>query len=382
MSTHYSRLLAPPAKSFFLFGPRGTGKTTLVRELWPEAARVDLLDEALYQSYLANIGLFHDELVRLPRGARVVVDEIQRLPQLLNEVHRLVEERRLCFVLLGSSARKLRQAGVNLLAGRALQRQLHPFVPAELGADFDLRQTLEVGTLPIVWDSDEQQETLRAYVQTYLKEEIQAEALVRNLPGFVRFMPVAALFHGQVVNTASIARDAEVARTTVEGFFSILEETLLGFWLPAFETKLRVRERKKPKFYFVDPGLVRAIKHQTGTVSPEERGHLFEGWLVQLLRAHNDYHGLYDEAAYWAPAEARQVEVDLVLSRGRERIAIEIKGKPTLAGRDLAGLKAIADLPGLKRRIAVYTGPRQQQRDGIEVWPVATLLEQLERRKF
>jgi len=378
MSLDYPRLFSPPKQSFFLFGARGTGKTTLLRATWPEATRIDLLDEARYQGYLANIGLFYEELSVLPRGARVIVDEVQRLPQLLNEVHRLIEERRLTFVLSGSSARKLRRAGVNLLAGRALHRVLHPFVPAELGADFFLERVLTTGALPIVWDAAEPQETLRAYTRMYLKEEIQAEALVRNLSGFARFLPIAALAHGQVTNVASIARNAEVPRTTVEGFFSILEDTLLGFRLPAFASRLRVREKRKPKFYWIDPGLVRSLKGLSTTIAPEERGHLFEGWIAQLLRAYNDYRDLFDAIGYWSPAEAKQTEVDFVLQRASERVAIEVKSADRVESKDLNGLRAIAELENVRRRILVYTGRTQRQRDGIEIWPLATLLRGLD----
>jgi predicted AAA+ superfamily ATPase len=297
---------------------------------------------------------------------------------LLNEVHRLIEERRLTFVLSGSSARKLRRAGVNLLAGRALHRVLHPFVPAELGADFSLDRVLATGALPIVWDAAEPQETLRAYTRMYLKEEIQAEALVRNLPGFARFLPVTALGHGQVTNLASIARDAEVPRTTVEGFFSVLEDTLLGFRLPAFSARLRVREKRKPKFYWIDPGLVRSLKGLSATIAPEERGHLFEGWVAQLLRAYNDYRGLYDAIGYWSPAEAKQTEVDFVLQRGTERIAIEVKSSSRVAPRDLGGLRAIAELEGVRRRVVVYTGRTERRHDGIEIWPLTTFLQRLD----
>jgi predicted AAA+ superfamily ATPase len=196
----YPRLLTPPKRSFFLFGPRGTGKSTWVRETFPTARRIDLLDEALYQSYLARIGLFADELRTLAAGSTVCVDEVQRLPQLLNEVHRFIEERRLRFILCGSSARKLKREGTNFLAGRAVRRVMHPLVPAELGADFNLDTALTLGTMPVIWQAEDRKDALRAYVRLYLKEEIQAEALVRNLPGFARFLPIAALFHGQTLN--------------------------------------------------------------------------------------------------------------------------------------------------------------------------------------
>ena len=235
--TTYSRLTRPPRQSFFLLGVRGVGKSTWVRAQFPEAPRIDLLDEARYQDYLVSPSLFAAELETAPPGSWVVVDEIQRLPNLLNEVHRFIEERRLKFALLGSSARKLKAAGVNLLAGRALRKTMHPLTPAELGADFDLDAALDSGTIPLVWVSEERRAVLESYVQLYLREEIRAEALVRNLPGFARFLPVAALYHGEVINVSGLARDCGVARTTVQGYLDILEDTLLAFRLPAYEAK-------------------------------------------------------------------------------------------------------------------------------------------------
>lgn len=373
------RLYRLPARSFFLFGLRGVGKSTWIREQLPEAHRFDLLDEGLYQRLLADPALFAGELRARPPESWVVVDEVQRLPPLLNEVHRFIEERRLRFALLGSSARKLRSAGVNLLAGRALWREMFPLTPEELGEEFDLERTLEIGALPLVLDSETPEETLAAYVQLYLREEIKGEALVRNLPGFARFLPIAALFHGQVVNVAGIARDAGVARTTVQGYLEILEDTLLVKRLPAYEARLRVRERKRPKLYWMDPGVVRAVKRSRGPASPEETGRLLEGWLHALLRTYMAERDLADELAYWAPAGAGRVEVDFLLRRGQELCALEVKSSERVHPRHLSGLRAIASLPGLRRRILVYRGDRSlRTEDDIDVWPVPRLLEALE----
>jgi predicted AAA+ superfamily ATPase len=373
-----SRIYRLPEGSFFLFGVRGVGKSTWIRRQLPSAHRFDLLDERLYQSLLADPGQFAGELRRLEPGSWVVVDEVQRLPGLLNEVHRFVEERGLRFALLGSSARKLRAAGVNLLAGRALWREMFPLTPEELAEEFDLNRTLEVGALPLVLGSDAPWETLRAYVQLYLREEIRGEALVRNLPGFARFLPVAALFHGQLVNVAGLARDAGVARTTVEGYLEVLEDTLLARRLPAFAARLRARERKHPKLYWVDPGVVRVAKGATGAVAPEEAGPLFEGWVHTLLRTYMAERELADELAYWAPAESRQREVDFVLRRGSELCALEVKAARRVHPQDMAGLRAIAELPGLRRRVLVHRGDRPTRtEDGIDAWPVATFLEAL-----
>jgi predicted AAA+ superfamily ATPase len=364
------RILKPPQQSFFLMGPRGSGKSTWLRATFPDAYVFDLLSEEIFQRLLARPVFFADELRAVSPEKWVIVDEVQRLPGLLNEVHRFSEEKRLKFVLCGSSARKLKRAGVNLLAGRALHRSMHPFVPEELGKQFDLEESLRCGLLPIVWDSAAKEETLVAYAQLYLKEEIQAEALVRNLPGFARFLPLAALFHGQTVNVANIAREAGVARTTVAGYLDILVETLLCFRLQAYEAKLRVRERKLPKWYWCDPGIVRAMKRSTGGIVPEERGVLFEGLVAQLLRAYKDYRGICDEIYYWAPSARSETEVDFLLVRGNDLIAVEAKSGQTFTDTWCKGLRAVAQLKGLCRRIIVYPrGPVLRTEDGIDVFP-------------
>lgn len=375
---HYRRLMTPPKGSFFLFGVRGAGKSTWAREQFPGAYVVDLLEESHYQALLADPGLLALELRGLPAGRVVVLDEVQRVPALLNEVHRAIESTRRRFVLLGSSARRFKTAATNLLAGRATLRTLYPLVPAELGEHYNLERVLRFGSIPLVWQADDPRATLEAYVQLYVREEIRAEALVRNLPGFLRFLPVAALFHGQVVNVAGLARDAATARTTVEGYLGILQDTLLATLLPAFEPRLRVRERRHPKLYWVDPGLVRAAKRQLGPVGAEERGPLLEGWILTVLRAHNERSTLFEEVTYWAPLQARQTEVDFLLRRGREYLALEVKAQPRFSSPQLSGLRAIADLPRIARRVLVYLGERRLRTDdGIEVWPLDFFLEKL-----
>jgi len=373
------RIFNAPKQSFFLLGPRGCGKSTWLRAVFPDAYLIDLLSEETYQRLLANPGHFADELRTVPTDRWVIVDEVQRLPNLLNEVHRLIEEKRLNFVLCGSSARKLKRAGVNLLAGRALRRSMHPFVPEEIGEQFDLEESFRYGLLPIVLDSIDKQETLSAYAQMYLKEEIQAEALVRNLPGFARFLPLAALFHGQTINVSNIAREAGVARTTVAGYLEILEETLLCFRLSAFEAKLRVRERKLPKWYWCDPGIVRVMKRAAGPPAPEERGVLFEGIVAQLIRAYKDYRLICEEICYWAPAGRSDIEVDFILVRGPDMIAVEAKSGNTFTDGWCRGLRAVAQLKGMHRRIVVYPrGPLMKTKDGIEVMPFRHFSEELE----
>jgi len=378
----YRRLLKAPEQSFFLFGMRGAGKSTWSRQAFPDAHRFDLLDEGLFQSYLRDARLFGRELLRIPATHTVVVDEVQRLPALLNDVHRFIESHRHRFVLLGSSARKLKQTGTNLLAGRAVRRVMFPLLPQELGADFDLAEVLRFGSLPVIWQSSAKAESLDAYVQLYLKEEIQAEALVRNLPGFARFLPVAALFHGQVLSVAGLARDAGVARTTVSGYLEILADTYLAWLLPAFDGKLRVKERKHPKLYWVDPGVVRAVKREFHPPGEAERGALLEGWVGVLLKAYGEpASGLglrHDELFYWAPAEGG-IEVDFLIQRGKEFTAIEVKAKERLTSHDFKGLKAIAELKGIRRRLVVFQGDRPfRTEDGIDALPIRDFLRELE----
>jgi predicted AAA+ superfamily ATPase len=260
-----------------------------------------------------------------------------------------------------------------------VQRFLHPLVPEELGGDFDLQRALRWGTLPVVLTAPDRGEALEAYAQLYLREEIQAEALVRNLPGFARFLPVAAVFHAQVLSVAGVARDAGVARNTVAGYLQVLQDTLLADLLPAYQSRLRVRERKHPKLYWVDPGLPRAMKRQLGPVTTEERGVLFEGWIATLLRAYRDYRRLFDEWYYWAPGKGSAIEVDFLLRRGTDLVAIEVKSSREVSAAMLRGLRAVADLPRLRRRLLVSLGDRRgKTADGIEIAPLPMLLELLE----
>ncbi len=371
MRNFYPRILTPPKGSFFLFGMRGSGKSTWVESLRLASKVVNLLREDLYQRILANPIVFSGQLEMAKSGEWIFVDEIQRIPSLLNEVHRLIEEKKLKFILTGSSARKLKRGGANLLGGRALIKEMLPLLPEEMGGDFDLNRTLAYGSLALILSSaDSPEDRLRSYVQTYLKEEIQAEAIVRNLQGFARFLPIAGIFHGQVVNVSNIARECGVERTTVAGYLDILEDTLLTFRLPAYEAKLRVRERKHAKLYWLDSGVARAAKGVLGQVAPEEKGSLFEGWVAQLLRAYQVHRGLFEEMYYWSPAQARTTEIDFLLKNGRDFIAVEAKASNRIRDDHFKGLRAIKELRGLKRRILVYMGGEHiKTQDGIEVRP-------------
>jgi len=366
----YDRLFRIPKSSFFLLGMRGVGKSTLVKKALPEAKVVNLLDESVYQLYLSKPGAFAEDVSDVKPGNWVVVDEVQRLPNLLNEVHRAIEEKKIRFALLGSSARKLRRSGVNLLGGRAVQKFLHPFMPEELGGDFKMDRVLRFGSIPLIWNSDDAGEQLLAYMQFYLKEEIQAEAIVRNLPGFARFLPVAAIFHAQVINVEAVGRDCGVARSTVEGYLNILEDTLVAFRLPAYENRLRVRQRTHPKLYWNDPGIVRSAKKQLEGLAIEEKGALFEGFVAQVLKCHHELGTLeFDKLSYWSAGKG-SVEVDFVIEREKEIIGIEAKSGTEPDKRWFAGLSALKETGRMKRGIVVYPGKRKYTHSsGIEVLP-------------
>lgn len=379
----YKRLIVPPQTSFFLFGMRGVGKSTWAKEQYADAKYINLLSESLYQEYLVRPQSFVEELSTAKAGSWVVVDEMQRLPNLLNEIHRHIEERKIKFVLLGSSARKLRSAGVNLLGGRALKKVLSPFLPEELGRDFSLNEVLRFGSLPLIWNAENKTQQLEAYLQLYLKEEIQAEALVRNLPGFARFIQVAAIFHGQVINVEGIARDCGVARSTVEGYLQILEDTLLTFRLPPYPGKLRVKQRKHPKLYWLDSGIVRAAKRQLQQVTQEEKGFLFEGFIGQLLKSYHEQSLLdYDELYYWS-AGKNSVEVDFVIQRAQKLIAVEVKSGEQPRSDWFSGIDALSESGKVERKILVYLGKRKFiSESGVEVFPLEEFIELLKERNL
>lgn len=381
MMAMFTRRLKPPARSFFLLGPRGTGKSTWLRAEFPGARTYNLLLDRELLRLEREPGLFRREVDALPRGSWVVIDEVQRLPSLLNDVHDVLslDERRVRFALSGSSARKLRQKDVNLLAGRALSRQFFPLTSAELGEALDVDEALRFGLLPsvVTAESDgERIELLEAYRDTYLAHEIRAEGLVRRLDAFHRFLEVAALMNAQVTNVSSLARDAGVTRPTVQGFFEVLVDTLLATLLPAFRPRARVKEVGHPKLYLFDPGVARVLAGRVREpLERAERGHLFETWLHGELRAAMHDLSTGGALSYWRTPAG--LEVDFVWSRASTHIGIEVKATERFRLEDAAGLVALHEQLGLARCIVVYLGQSAQRVGAIDVLPLGQFLEEL-----
>ncbi|MFZ5912497.1 MAG: ATP-binding protein [Chloroflexota bacterium] len=364
----YTRLLQPlENKSFFLFGPRGTGKTTWVKAHFPDAVYLDLLESGLFTRLLADPGRLEQYIPRDYAGF-VVIDEVQRIPELLNEAHRLIEARGMKFVLTGSSARKLRRGGYNLLAGRALTYQMYPLTALEMGEDFDARKAAVRGMLPLA-QSNEYAEYLQSYVQTYLEQEILQEGLTRNLAAFSRFLEAASFSQAGPLNVASVAREAAVDRKVVEGYFEILRDLLIAYSLPSFTKRAKRRLVAHPKFYFFDPGLYRAIRPMGPYDTPQEIGGLsLETLVCQQLTAVNDLLRLEYTLHYFRTAEG--VEVDFVLYGKRGVKAIEVKASDRFQENMLAGLKRFqADYPEAELFL-LYGGNRKMYVEDVTVLPV------------
>ncbi|GMU54056.1 MAG: hypothetical protein AMXMBFR33_32020 [Candidatus Xenobia bacterium] len=366
----------PSRHSYFLWGPRQTGKSWLLRETYPEAPRRDLLDTDLYARYLARPGLLREELAGEPAGKLVVLDEIQKVPALLDEVHWLIENQGLVFALCGSSARKVRRGHANLLGGRALRYELFGLVSAELGQQFDLIRMLNHGYLPRHYLEDQPAPLLRAYVNDYLKEEVAAEGLVRNLSAFANFLQMAALGDTETLSYSNIARDCGVSGPTVKEYYQILVETLLGRLLPAFVRRPKRRVQHAPKFYFADVG---AVNHLTrrGELRPatELFGKAFENWLAHELSAYGSYSGLHPELSYWRLSTG--AEVDFVLNDAE--IAIEAKAVSSVHSEHLKGLRQFRfEQPGVKQlyMVSLERLPRRTE-DGILILPAAEFATRL-----
>lgn len=367
-------LTYPAEKSFFLFGPRGVGKTAWLRRTFPTDLYFDLLDARTYSLLLADPSRLGE---RIPAGytSWVVLDEVQRVPELLNEVHRLIESRNLRFIMTGSSTRALRRKGVNLLAGRALTKFMHPLTIEELGDRFSLQHALRFGSLPSVYQESDPAAYLASYVATYLREEVQQEGLTRNLSAFSRFLEVASFSQAEVLTMAQIARESSISSKVVQDYFSILEDLLLAVRLPVFTKRAKRRMIAHPKFMFFDSGVFNAIRPKGPLDHPElAPGASVETFFYQQVRALNEYHNLEYGIFYWRTQA--QDEVDFVLYGPRGIHAFELKHTGRVRGEDTAGLRAFLQDYPTARCYLLHLGTETYTEDGVAVLPLMNALAQ------
>lgn len=372
----YNRLLVSPAqKSFFLFGPRGTGKTTWVKSNFPDALYFDLLDDKVFSKYIASPSRLSKNI---PENFSnwIVIDEVQRIPEVLNEVHRLIENKRFKFILTGSSARKLRRGGVNLLGGRAITHYMHPLTAVELGNDFNLNENIRYGSLPSVFSEVDKEAYLTGYVSNYLQQETVQEGISRNISSFARFLETASFSQGSVLNTSEVAREAGVSRSAVEDYFCVLEDLLVGVRLPVFSRRAKRRLVFHNKFYYFDAGIYRTLR-PVGLLDDSNalNGVALESLFFQNLRAINDYLNLKYNLYYFRTTNG--VEVDFIIYGPKGFMAFEIKSGERVRNEDLRGLKTfLADYPEAKGYM-LYGGEEKYFEDNIEIIPVSEALPKL-----
>lgn len=368
------RLLKREKQSFFLLGPRGTGKSTFIRKVFPDALYVDLLLPDVFRNYTAYPERLR-EVVHANKGKKtVIVDEVQKVPQLLEVVHSLIEEKQgIQFILTGSSARKLRKAGVNLLAGRALMKHMHPFIATELKGLFDLKKSLEIGMIPLILNSINPMSTLQAYIDLYLREEVQMEGLTRNIGNFSRFLEAVSFSHGAILNISNVARECQIERKVVEGYIGILEDLLLAYRIPVFTRKAKRAVASHRKFYFFDAGIYSVLRPSGPLDRPEEKsGVALEGLVAQHIRAWIDYSHPGCQLYYWRTSAGS--EVDFVVYGKNIFLAIEVKNASIIHPQDLRALKSFGEEYPEAKKLLVYRGKEKLLRDGISIQPVTEFL--------
>lgn len=372
-----SRFLKKPKESFFLFGPRGTGKSTWVQAAYKNALAINLLEPDVFRRFAARPETLRDLVHAWKNSAEVLIDEVQKVPEILDAVHQLLEEKRgLQFILTGSSPRKLKRSGVDLLAGRAALKTMHPFMAAELGDGFHMDKALQTGLLPVVCGARDPGEALKGYVALYLKEEVQAEGLVRNIGAFARFLEAASFSHAAVLNVSNIARDCEVERKTVEGYLAILADLLLAFQLPVFSRKAKRQLSGHPKFFLFDAGVFQALRPRGPLDLPQEiAGAALEGLVAQHLRAWAAYSAGKNDLFFWRTRSG--VEVDFVVYGDAGFWALEVKNSARISDADLRPLRSfMEDFPGC-RPIFLYRGRERLMRHGVLCLPCREFLLQL-----
>ncbi|MFN0117923.1 MAG: ATP-binding protein [Elusimicrobiota bacterium] len=356
-------------KSYFLLGPRQTGKSFLIKQSFGSTLTYNLLDTTTYLNLAQNPKRLEQEITA--KTKHIIIDEIQRLPQLLNEVHLLIEEHGIHFLLTGSSARKLRKGGVNLLGGRARTKYLHPFTYKELKHHFNLQRALHNGLIPSIYFSDDPDADLVAYNGTYLKEEIIAEGVTRNIPAFSRFLQVASYCNGSVMNFTNIASDAQVPRTTVYEYFDILKDTLIMKELPAWDKSIKRKPLVSSKYYFFDVGVVRSLQKRIYNAGTPEFGEAFETYLFHELSSYVDYQS-QETLSFWRSSSG--FEVDFILG---DHTAIEVKAKKNVSEADLKGLRAISEEKKFKKYFCVSLESRPRKVGNIDILPYQSFLDEL-----
>jgi len=379
------RFFKAPSTSFFIFGPRGTGKSTWLKQRFPEAYLINLLDHSDYLRHLGDPTLLRKVVEgSLQTQRHFIIDEIQKVPEMLNTIHSLIEDYKdhnLQFIMTGSSARKLRRSGVNLLAGRALLTHFHPFMAAELGELFKIETALEYGLIPLVVGADDPQSTLNAYLGLYLREEVQAESLVRNLGSFSRFLEIMSFSHGSIINLNNIARECQITRKVAENYLSILKDLLIAETLPVFTKRAQRETTAHEKFYYFDVGVYNVARPKGPLDRPEEiYGIALEGLVFQHLRAWRDYSKSRYSIYYWRTKSGS--EVDFVVYGNNCFYAIEVKNNKNIYTQDLRHLKTFcADYPEAKP-LVLYRGKDRLMIDKITCWPIHDFLLNLLPDKF
>jgi len=361
-------------KSHFLFGPRQTGKTSLIHHTLKDVKVYDLLDTSIFLALSQNPGRIAQEAT--PQDRLIVIDEIQRLPELLNEVHRLIEGRGIRFLMTGSSARKIRRGGINLLGGRARTKNLHPLTRRELGERFDLTCAIQRGSLPSIYFSDDPAADLESYTGLYLQQEIVAEGAVRSIPAFSRFLRIAALCNGTIVNFTKVSNDAQVARTTVYEYFEILKDTLILHELPAWRKSKKRKPLASSKYYFFDVGVATALQRRVLRPGTPEFGEGFETYLFHELLCYRDYIH-HEPLSYWRSSSG--FEVDFIIG---DHTAVKVKAKENISSHDIKTLQALAEEQILKRYLLVSLELRMRQIGEVTILPYQEFLDKLWNGEF
>lgn len=380
------RIIELPKKSFILLGPRGVGKSTLIQQKLKADLEINLLRSREFISLHQNPDQLIEMTAHLEKGSWVFIDEIQRVPEILNIVHELYESKKLNFALTGSSARKIKRGSGNLLAGRALQIFLHPFAFPEFQKILTLEEAILWGTIPlVVTEKNYRKETLATYVETYLREELIQEGIIRKMDSFLRFLQVAGVVNGQALNYENIARESHIGRTTVQNYFDVLTETLIGFELPAYKPGLKVKEIARPKFYFFDSGVARACADLLSyEIDSSYKGYLFETFIINQLKMYNDYSGKNLGIYYYGISGGS--EVDLVIETKKRSqaqkphlIAIELKSGVKFKREWIRSLQSLSATTKIKveKKYCVYMGTQRLTIDDVHIVPAKIFLKQV-----